>query len=723
MDNPSLERALDFINYTADNLFLSGKAGTGKTTFLKQLKGRTHKSFIVLAPTGVAALNAGGVTIHSQFLFPFGTYIPDAKFEDQNGFRYFNDYLLARKHPLNNVRKQVLKQIDLLVIDEISMVRADLLDAVDYRLRRVKGNSLPFGGIQLLLIGDLFQLSPVVRNSEWQILKNYYESPHFFSSLALKKSGFHAIELSKVYRQEDQEFVSFLNKLRSEGLTAKDIDFINSYQREAKDDSILKLVTHRNQADEINAKALKNIEDQLFTYSAQLKDDFPESMYPVEEEIHLKLGARVMFIKNDWDGERFFNGKLAWVSKLEDSKIWVKDEDGVEIEVPLHTWENTRYQLNPESQEMEETLLGSFSQFPLRLAWAITIHKSQGLTFNEAEIDLGRVFAPGQAYVALSRLRSLDGLYLKHAMQPSAMQVDQQALNFIKAGAGKDLEAAYQEARRNYLWRYLPEVFDWSSWQQEFLREYQKRYEKLKLQEEPFKSQFAAFKALLDLELEHSLKFRGQINRLIASEDWASLEERLQKASDYFLPKLKAMLQIISQLGAEYAALSRTKSILSWLETVLSEGVALYLKLKSLNAYWRYFRGLDEKIAFNIGKERQDLLDELKSNIDAPPPKAKRLKKGETYKLTYQMLDQGMSPAEIARDRNLALSTIYGHCSKGITAGLVDPNQVLASETIAKMTKLRARIHSENIKEIWQAFPDYTYDEWRVFMAIESLSV
>lgn len=723
MDNPSLERALDFINYTADNLFLSGKAGTGKTTFLKQLKGRTHKSFIVLAPTGVAALNAGGVTIHSQFLFPFGTYIPDAKFEDQSGFRYFNDYLLARKHPLNNVRKQVLKQIDLLVIDEISMVRADLLDAVDYRLRRVKGNSLPFGGIQLLLIGDLFQLSPVVRNSEWQILKNYYESPHFFSSLALKKSGFHAIELSKVYRQEDQEFVSFLNKLRSEGLTAKDIDFINSYQREAKDDSILKLVTHRNQADEINAKALKNIEDQLFTYSAQLKDDFPESMYPVEEEIHLKLGARVMFIKNDWDGERFFNGKLAWVSILEDSKIWVKDEDGVEIEVPLHTWENTRYQLNPESQEMEETLLGSFSQFPLRLAWAITIHKSQGLTFNEAEIDLGRVFAPGQAYVALSRLRSLDGLYLKHAMQPSAMQVDQQALNFIKAGAGKDLEAAYQEARRNYLWRYLPEVFDWSSWQQEFLREYQKRYEKLKLQEEPFKSQFAAFKALLDLELEHSLKFRGQINRLIASEDWASLEERLQKASDYFLPKLKAMLQIISQLGAEYAALSRTKSILSWLETVLSEGVALYLKLKSLNAYWRYFRGLDEKIAFNIGKERQDLLDELKSNIDAPPPKAKRLKKGETYKRTYQMLDQGMSPAEIARDRNLALSTIYGHCSKGIIAGLVDPNQVLASETIAKMTKLRAKIQSENIKEIWQAFPDYTYDEWRVFMAIESLSV
>lgn len=719
MENAALEQALNFINYTADHLFLTGKAGTGKTTFLKTLKDKTHKSFIVLAPTGVAALNAGGVTIHSQFLFPFGSYLPDRTAQAPH-LRYFNDSLLAKKHPLNKVRKQVLKHIDLLVIDEISMVRADLLDAIDYRLRRVKGNSLPFGGVQLLMIGDLFQLSPVVKQEEWHVLQDYYSSPHFFASRALQRSSFHTIELRKVYRQEDQKFVDFLNKLRLQNLDASDLDFINSYQRKAEDKQVIKLVTHRQQATDINKQALASIEAKLFTYRAAVKDDFPESMYPVEEEIHLKVGARIMFIKNDWDGDRFYNGKLAEVTRLSDQKIWVEFEDKEEIEVPLYTWENTRYVLKGENQEMEEELLGSYSQFPLRLAWAITIHKSQGLTFERAEVDLGRVFAPGQAYVALSRLRSIGGLYLKQAMQSGATQIDTKALQFFQSGEGKDLEKAYQEARRNYLYQYLPEAFNWSAWYHDFDHEYKNRYEKLKLNEGSFRKHFNAFRALLEVEVAHGRKFQSQIGRLIQQEDWVALEGRLDKAQSYFQPKLKKMLEIIAQLGADYEALSRTKSIVSWLELLLTDGLDAYLKLESLASYWSYFRGIDSKLNFNPSQARENLLRDIKSTIVAPKPKAKALKKGETYTLTYEMLEQGLKPAEIARERKLTLSTIYRHCLRGLEEEILEASQIITEDMQLKMLPLYQKADSKAVKDLWRKHPDFTYEEWRVFSAIQN---
>lgn len=720
MEKSAQQQALDFINYTGDHLFLTGKAGTGKTTFLKTLKEKTHKSFIVLAPTGVAALNAGGVTIHSQFLFPFGSYIPDTNYQGPPGYRYFNKPLLAKKHPLNKVRKQVLKHIDLLVIDEVSMLRADLLDAIDYRMQRVKGNTLPFGGLQLLLIGDLFQLSPVVRQDEWNILQNYYQGPQFFNSLALQRSQFHTIELTKVFRQEDQHFVQFLNKLRLKELKQEDLNFINHFEREASDKEVIKLVTHRQQAQVINENQLDNLDSKRFTYRASIQDDFPESMYPVEDEIHLKEGAQVMFIKNDWDGDRFYNGKLAEVLRLKTDTIWLRMEDGEELELPQNTWENTRYSIDSESQEMKEELLGSFSQYPIRLAWAITIHKSQGLTFEKAEIDLGRVFAPGQAYVALSRLRSLNGLYLKQPLNFSSMQVDGAALAFYERGRNKDLNASYEKGRRLYLWQYLLQVFDWSAWFNDFNSEYQKRYEKLKLEEELFKNHFTALKVSWEVELGHSRKFQAQIARLIEQGDYQALEQRLGQARDYFLPKLKAILQIMAQLGAEYSELSRTKSIVDWLELLLSQGMDQYLALKSLEDYWRYFRGLDSKLKFNWENGRQNLMDDLRQKLDEVKKRPKKLKKGETYTRTFGMIKEGLRPAQIAKERGLSLGTIIKHCIRGLEEGELSAEQVMEESLRSKMLKIfKEKDSGLSLKELWQAYPDYTYDEWRLFLATQ----
>ncbi len=726
MENAATKQALDFINYTGDHLFLTGKAGTGKTTFLKELSTKTHKSFIVVAPTGVAALNAGGVTIHSQFLFPFGSFFPDSRASVPDNLPHFDARRLARKHPLNKSRKQVLKHIDLLVIDEVSMVRADLLDAIDYRLRKVRSSDLPFGGVQLLMIGDLFQLSPVVKDLEWQYLRDYYPGPQFFNALSLKNSGFHTIELSKVYRQEDQEFVDFLNRVRLHELKAEDLHFINRYHREpAENQEIVQLVTHRRQADTINEEALTALAGKSMVYSAKIDKEFPFSMYPVIERLELKVGAKVMFIKNDWDGERFYNGKMATVENLKKDELYLVMEDGESIEVPLYTWENTRYKLNAENEEMEEEVIGSFSQYPLRLAWAITIHKSQGLTFEKAAIDLGRAFAPGQAYVALSRLRSLEGLYLKQALRNEALQVDGASRFFMEEGAGKDLEKEYQIARQNYLWQYLAEVFDWSAWFQEFEHEFKKRYEKLHLKEEHLKNLFIAFQSSAGYELELAQKFRRQLAGLIQAKKWSELEERLNKATAYFEPKLKNQLQLIAQLNQEYRNLKRTKAICDWLEVTFSEGLDQYVKLKSVLAYWNFFRAIDPKLKFDHEQTKLKLIEEIKAALPEPKLKAKaskpKLKKGETYQITYQMLKDGLRPAEVARERKLSLSTIYGHCLRGIQEEEISPEQVLSSKQVKAMNKLYLKGEEKDLKSLWRQFPDHTYQEWQVFLKLREL--
>ncbi|MFM7728468.1 MAG: ATP-dependent RecD-like DNA helicase, partial [Flavobacteriales bacterium] len=425
-----VETAAAFVNSTGSHIFLTGKAGTGKTTFLRSLGERTHKRFAIVAPTGIAALNAGGVTIHSMFQLPLGTFLPDrtpsGRFSaDAN---IYTQFTLSRKHPISAAKKQVLRSLDLLIIDEVSMLRADVLDAIDYRMRSVRGNyARAFGGVQVLMIGDLFQLPPIVKDHEWGLLKRYYHSAHFFEAVALQSEGFVYIELDKIYRQSDQRFIDLLNNLRENKTTTDDIALLNTfYQAQPpQEEGIITLTTHNYKADDINSAQLRKLNGSSFIYQASIDGDFPESMYPLPLKLELKEGAQVMFVRNDSNGGRFFNGMLASVCDLDEKSIKVRVLDsGLVLDVPREQWENKKYSVSASTRDLDEEVVGTFSQFPIKLAWAVTVHKSQGLTFDRAIIDVGQAFAPGQVYVALSRLRSLDGLILRTRIDPAVISND-----------------------------------------------------------------------------------------------------------------------------------------------------------------------------------------------------------------------------------------------------------------------------------------------------------
>jgi ATP-dependent exoDNAse (exonuclease V) alpha subunit len=406
---------LQFINQTQQSVFLTGKAGTGKTTLLREIIQTTHKNTVVVAPTGIAALNAGGVTIHSMFQLPFGGFIPE------NSSPHFDQYskfetkaTLRRNFKMSGLKKTVIKNMELLIIDEVSMLRPDLLDAIDCVLQSVRKKSQPFGGVQALFIGDLLQLPPVIKDDEWRTLKNYYSGKFFFHSHFVQQNPPLYVELSKIFRQTDEKFISVLNNLRNNRITTADMTILNEFVKPNFDlkanEGYITLTTHNAKADNMNAQALKDLQGELFTYPATIVDDFPEKIFPVEHNLQLKVGAQIMFIKNDLSLEkRFFNGKMGIIKSLAKEEIVVHfPDDNKTIEVERYEWENIRYKIDDNTKEIEDEILGTFTHYPIKLAWAITVHKSQGLTFDKAALDVSQVFMPGQAYVALSRLRSLD---------------------------------------------------------------------------------------------------------------------------------------------------------------------------------------------------------------------------------------------------------------------------------------------------------------------------
>lgn len=425
--NHELELALQFIKNTDRNVFLTGKAGTGKTTFLHQIKNESQKRMVVVAHTGVAAINAKGVTIHSFFQMPFGPILPTTLQETNSIQRKFS------KTKIN-----IIKSLDLVVIDEISMVRADLLDGIDQVLRRYKNKQQVFGGAQVLLIGDLQQLAPVVKPAEWSLLKSYYETIYFFSSKVFKEANFINIELKHIYRQANKKFISILNEVRNNQLTEESAKILNQqYQPDfvsTKDDGYITLTTHNNKATAINQLELKKISGKSTFYQAEISGKFSENAYPNAEKLELKVGAQVMFIKNDSSPEkRYFNGKIGSIVYLDDEHISVQcPDDDFEIDTGFETWENVNYTINKETKEITEEKMGSFTQIPLRLAWAITIHKSQGLTFEKAIIDAEASFAHGQTYVALSRCTTLDGIVLKTPIGHTSIVSDQSINHFTK---------------------------------------------------------------------------------------------------------------------------------------------------------------------------------------------------------------------------------------------------------------------------------------------------
>ena len=415
--NQDLKLAQDFVQYTNRSIFLTGKAGTGKTTFLKDLKLKSPKRMIVVAPTGVAAINAGGVTIHSFFQLPFHPFIPAFYLPGNNSAVRTGDndppgYKMSRE------KVNIIKSLDLLIIDEISMVRADTLDAIDSALRRYKNRYLPFGGVQLLMIGDLQQLAPVVKDEDKEILGNYYDSYFFFGSRALASTDYVTIELKHIFRQSDQVFIDLLNKIRGNDVDQDVLNQLNlRYIPDFDPDSgggYITLTTHNHQAQTLNDSKLEKLPGKIHSFKATVKDEFPELSFPNAMELTLKAGAQVMFVKNDLSGDKlFFNGKIGKVISFEDDIIVVKcPDDESSIRVERVEWQNVKFSINEETKEIEETVIGTFTQYPLKLAWAITIHKSQGLTFDRAVIDACDAFAHGQVYVALSRCRTLDGLVL-----------------------------------------------------------------------------------------------------------------------------------------------------------------------------------------------------------------------------------------------------------------------------------------------------------------------
>ncbi len=420
-ENPELKLAWDFVQDTDRHIFLTGKAGTGKTTFLHNLRGRIPKRMIVTAPTGVAAINAGGVTLHSFFQLPFGPFIPGSPAYEQNTQRFFR---------FSREKKRIIQSLDLLVIDEISMVRADLLDSVDAVLRRHRRDESPFGGVQLLMIGDLHQLAPVVKQDEWPLLRQHYGSAYFFASHALAREALITIELKHIYRQSDPHFIELLNRVRDNRLDAEAMERLNQRYVEnftpRENQGYITLTPHNQSAEKINNTRLAGLKGREYHFEAEISGDFPEYTFPTSETLVLKKGAQVMFLRNDGSPEkRYFNGKIGRVASLSDEHIRVicpEDSDVITVE-PVE-WENIKYTLNPESKAIQDEVAGRFKQFPLKLAWAITIHKSQGLTFDKAVIDAQAAFTHGQVYVALSRCKTLEGMVLSSPMPPHAIGAD-----------------------------------------------------------------------------------------------------------------------------------------------------------------------------------------------------------------------------------------------------------------------------------------------------------
>ncbi|OCK43825.1 helicase [Tenacibaculum soleae] len=459
IENRELDLAIQFIEKTDRNLFITGKAGTGKTTFLHKIKNESLKRLVIVAPTGVAAINAKGVTIHSFFQMPFGPILPNQLTNNSNQQRKFN-----------KTKIDIIRSLDLVIIDEISMVRADLLDGIDQVLRKYKNRNKVFGGAQVLMIGDLQQLSPVVKPNEWSLLQQHYNSVYFFSSKAFQESNTLSIELKKIYRQDNEEFITILNEIRNDSLSEKSASILNKRYNPTfepkKNEGYITLTTHNKRADTINTSELKKLKKKSVFFKADVSGKFNENAYPNNEKLELKEGAQVMFIKNDSSPEkRYFNGKIGKITLIDEDTIYVKcPNDDDEIETTKETWENINYSINEETKEIKEDITGSFSQIPLRLAWAITIHKSQGLTFEKAIIDAEASFAHGQTYVALSRCTSLEGIVLKTQISSSSIINDRTIDSFTKnVSENEPDENVLSFSEKKYQLNLIAELFDFNS--------------------------------------------------------------------------------------------------------------------------------------------------------------------------------------------------------------------------------------------------------------------
>lgn len=733
MSNANFELAERFINHTKRHVFLTGKAGTGKTTFLKRITQTTHKKTIIAATTGIAALNAGGVTLHSQFQLPMAAFIPariefqsnlNANFETQNS--------ILRHMRMSNEKRNIIREAELLIIDEVSMLRADTLDAIDFILRAVRKNNYSFGGIQVLFIGDMLQLPPIVKDNEWEVLSKYYSSIHFFNAKVLEKNKPVYIELDKIYRQSDTRFTEILNKVRYNSLTTDDVNFLNTFYTENKinsKDEYITLTTHNLRAETINKEELSKLKSKSYFFDAEIENDFPEHIIPTEKRLELKIGAQVMFIKNDSSSDKkYYNGKIGIVIGLDNTSIEVLIDGKTKIDVEEYTWENIKYTVNEESKEIEEEVLGSFRQFPLKLAWAITIHKSQGLTFEKAIIDVKNVFASGQTYVALSRLKSLDGLILSSPIQIKGIKNDETIIEYeknkIDASVANDI---LHDESWQYILDYNNNTFDFRELEKVWI-EHIDSFKKEEVNSNKLIFKEWSLKQLLGLQKIANVSdaFKKQLSTLYYAKDTQKMHQRLFDASKYFEKELKQIFISITQHKSDISDLKRIKTYLRELDELES---AVFQKIKHINKAYHivdaflYKKDIDKNNIKesldtqwrNVAKTESHKIEKTKNSKTEKADAKPKVKKGDSYLTTLELYKNGYSIDQIVSERNLKTSTIHSHFAELIRIGKLNVEEIMSVDRILPIKNCITEHPDKSLNEIREMLKgEYSFEELRL---------
>ena len=742
---------LQFINQTNKSIFLTGKAGTGKTTLLKEIIRSTHKNTVVVAPTGIAALNAGGVTIHSMFQLPFGGFIPANNVEVQfsDSLKFETKDTLRRHFRMSALKRHVIQNMELLIIDEVSMLRSDLMDAIDFMLQSVRKKRTSFGGVQVLFIGDLLQLPPVIRDEEWRTLRQYYKGKFFFHSHVIQNNPPLYIELSKIFRQSDETFIELLNNLRNNKITSENISFLNQYVQPNFDlkanKGYITLTTHNAKADTINLQSINDLNGNATKYQAKITGDFPEKIFPLEETLELKIGAQIMFIKNDLSAEKnYFNGKMGFVKSISAEEIWIHfPEENKSIEVERYEWQNIRYFVNENTKEIEEEVLGSFVHYPIKLAWAITVHKSQGLTFDKAALDVSQVFAPGQAYVALSRLRSLNGLVLLTPLRMNGISNDDDVMDYASNKASTEtLELELKNETKEFIHGYLKNSFHWVDLAQEW-RNHKFSYldsdKSIKSKHSKWATQQMEFCELL---LNPANKFMSQLNKLFATEtiDYTFINDRIQAAYGYFYDKLDKLeyeilykieeikrVKQVKQFYDELLVLEelQTKAILRLMKAKRMTEAIIHQKTiskESLNSQeiTNYKAIKMERVVEDFKRNNQNLIAD-KEDVSFYEPKKKnseKTPKKSTIQITYEYWIDKNSIEEIANLRKLTVGTILSHFTKLIQDKAVSINDIMPEDKIEALTKAFYGYKEESLNPMKEQLGDaFSWEELRMFKA------